>query len=297
MPQLSEFGEDPLVERLTGLLSAGKGVLAGPGDDCAVLEGGSRGELELFKTDCLVEGVHYGPDARPRKVGWKAVARVISDFAAMGGRPRHLLVTVALPHDREVRWVEDLYRGMDKCASQFEAAIVGGETSSVPKGAPAMISVAAIGLVKRSRLVMRSGGKPGDALYVTGRLGGSLRGKHLTFTPRVVEARWLTKHFRVHAMMDLSDGLASDLPRLAKASGCGFLLDRDRVPRSRGVSVEEAIGDGEDYELLLAVSRRSCARLETDWRSRFPGLPLTRIGSLEEDGGERLGGGWDHFAA
>ena len=281
--------------RLTALLTPGPGLVAGPGDDCAVVEGGPRGWVELLKTDCLVEGVHFLPDTPPAKVGWKAVARTLSDFAAMSGWPRHLLVTIALPPDREVRWVERLYRGMDKCAVQFECAIVGGETSSVRKGAPAMISVAATGHAKRSQVVLRRGGAPGDSLYVTGRLGGSLKRRHLTFTPRLVEARWLSEKVKVHAMMDLSDGLAKDLPRLAAASGCGFLLDREALPRHRGITIDEALGDGEDYELLFAVAPRSGRRLAKEWASRFPTLTLTRIGSLVEGEAEVLMGGWDHF--
>jgi thiamine-monophosphate kinase len=149
--------------------------------------------------------------------------------------------------------VEQLYRAMNKCAVLFGGAIVGGETSSLPVGAPPVISVAATGEARLSRLALRSGGRAGDALFVTGRLGGSLRGRHLTFTPRLAEARWLCSGHRVHAMMDLSDGLAMDLPRLAAASGCGFLLEREAVPRSRGATIDQAIGDGEDYELLLAL--------------------------------------------
>jgi thiamine-monophosphate kinase len=117
-------------------------------------------------------------------------------------------------------------------------------------------------------------------LYVTGRLGGSLEGRHLDFIPRVVEARWLTGNFRIHAMMDLSDGLAADLPRLAKASGCGYEISEEKVPRNRGCTVAQALGDGEDFELLFAVRPADAARLEAKWRAKFPRLPLTRIGAL-----------------
>ena len=297
MQRIGELGEDPLVERLTALLTAGEGVLVGPGDDCAVVAGARRGEVGLLKTDCLVEGVHYTLEAPARQVGWKAVARVLSDFAAMGGEPRHFLVTVALPPGREVAWVEDLYRGMNACAVRFGAAIVGGETSSVPRGAPGMISVAATGRGERRRIALRRGGMAGDALYVTGRLGGSLGGRHLTFEPRLREARWLTGRFRVHAMMDVSDGLAQDLPRLAAASGCGYVLDRESVPCQPGAGVEEALGDGEDYELLFAVARRTAGRLEAEWAAEFPGLELSCIGRLVKGTAEELPGGWDHFGA
>ena len=132
MTRIGELGEDPLIGRLTGLLATGKRVLVGPGDDCAVVAG-PGGAVELLKTDCLVEDIHYTMEAPAKQVGWKAVARVVSDFAAMGGEPKHFLVTVALPPDRELKWVEDLYRGMNRCAVRFGAAIIGGETSSVPQ--------------------------------------------------------------------------------------------------------------------------------------------------------------------
>jgi len=293
--RLSDLGEDPLVARLTALLSAGRGVLAGPGDDCAVLAGGRSGQVALLKTDCLVEGVHFLPGAPAAKVGWKAVARVLSDFAAMGGAADHLLVTLVLPPERPVRWVEALYRGMDRCAARFGAAIVGGETSSVPAGGTAAISVAAAGHAARRRLVLRSGGRPGDLLFVTGRLGGSRAGRHLTFTPRIVESAWLTGRFRVHAMMDLSDGLAADLPRLARASGCGFELDERSLPRRRGADLAAALGDGEDYELLFAVAPRQRNRLRQSWKRAFPSLPLSCIGTLTRGEPPAPRGGWDHF--
>jgi thiamine-monophosphate kinase len=160
-----------------------------------------------------------------------------------------------------------------------------------------VISVAGTGWARRRQLVLRSGGRAGDVLLVTGKLGGSLGGSHLNFTPRLEEADWLASRFPVHAMMDLSDGLGRDLPRLADASSCGFLLDRDALPRNPGVSVEAAVGDGEDYELLFAVSPRVATRVEAEWASRFPQLRLTRIGTLTAAGeGEGLVGGWEHFA-
>ena len=294
MKTLRDIGEDAVIARITRHLSPGARVLAGPGDDCAVVESPRRGQVALLKTDCLVEGIHYAPGTPAGKAGWKAVARVLSDFAAMGGRADHLLATVVLPPDREIRWVEDLYRGMDRCAQRFGAAVVGGETSSLPSGAPALVSIAATAW--RKQLTLRDGGKERDALFVTGTLGGSSRGSHLTFDPRLEEAEWLTSNFRVHCMMDLSDGLGRDLPRLAAASGCGFSLDRGSVPRRRGATLENAIGDGEDYELLFAVAPRTARAMEAGWKRRFPALKLTRIGALTPPGeGETLDGGWDHF--
>lgn len=304
MKRLSDIGEDSLIERLVGRLDRADGgcatVVVGPGDDCAVVDVGRRGLYQLLKTDSLVEGVHYLADAPAAKVGWKAVARVVSDFAAMGGWPGQLLVTIAMPANKEVRYVEALYRGMNKCAAAHGAEICGGETSSVPEGSAAVISVAGTGWVKKGRYVTRSGGRVGDPILVTGKLGGSIRGKHLSFAPRIEESRWLVEHFRIRAMMDLSDGLARDLPRLAAASGCGFVLDEKSIPRNRGCDLFRALGDGEDYELLLTVSPRTAGRLCREWNAVFPQLPLTVIGSLTDKGcGEPLAGkqgGWAHFS-
>lgn len=286
MKRLRDIGEDALVERVLRGFS-GEGLAVGPGDDCAVVdEGGPR--LRLLKTDAIVEGVHFLPETPASKVGWKAVARVLSDFAAMGGGPERLLVTLAVDPERPVAWVDGLYRGIRKCLGRHGGVLAGGETSSAPSGA--VISVAGEGSVARRGLALRSGGQPGDVLAVTGRLGGSIRGRHLDFTPRLAEGRWLGP--RVSAMMDLSDGLAKDLPRLATASGCGFELVAEAVPRTRGCSIEAAIGDGEDYELLVAVPPRRWRRLALDWPEDF--APLVAIGRLSEQGGE-LAGGWDHF--
>jgi thiamine-monophosphate kinase len=151
--------------------------------------------------------------------------------------------------------------------------------------------------VERSRCVTRKGGRPGDLVYVTGTLGGSIGGKHLEFVPRVTEARWLTENFTIHAMMDLSDGLGADLPRLARASKTGFEIFENQLPCSRGASTQEAISAGEDYELLFTLSPRDSETLEKSWRKKFPKLRLTRIGSLNSRASTlNLPRGHDHFA-
>jgi thiamine-monophosphate kinase len=207
---------------------------------------------------------------------------------------------LAIAPDRPVKWVEDLYRGLRRCAKACGCSIAGGETTALPDGAPTVVSVSAVGVVERRHLVLRSGGNPGDVLAVTGRLGGSLAsGRHMKFTPRLVEGAWLAAASarRPRAMMDLSDGLAKDLPRLARACGCGFEIDPEALPRHRGCSVQQALGDGEDYELLLAMAPEKWKRLAADWEKRFPRLPLTIIGKLTEDAGnpDCLSGGWEHF--
>lgn len=289
MKRLVDIGEDALIARvLRGFPS--NGLHTGPGDDCAVIDAG-RGRLRLLKTDAIVEGIHFLPQAAAAKVGWKAVARVLSDFAAMGGRADYLMLTLALSPETPLRWVDGLYRGIKRCLENHGGVLAGGETTAVPRGSAAVISVAGEGSAARGSLVLRSGGKPGDLLAVTGRLGGSIRSKHLNFTPRLDEGQWMGA-MGARAMMDLSDGLAKDLPRLAKASGCGFELLTEQLPRTRGCSVEQALSDGEDYELLVAVPPRKWKPLQDKWPESF--APLTLIGHLSEQGGE-LSGGWEHF--
>jgi len=296
--KIATLGEDAVVEAITRGLPLGGDVRCGAGDDCAII-GGPRDRIwQLLKTDCVVEGVHFLAKEKPARIGWKALCRAVSDVAAMGGLPRHALITIAVARDVKMAWLRGLYSGLRKAARQFGVSIVGGETSRSP--GPAFISVALTGEVERARCVTRSGGRAGDFLYVTGRLGGSLAAKHLDFVPRLAEARWLTGHFRIRAMMDISDGLAADLPRLAKASGCGFEICETGVPRNRGCTVAQALGDGEDFELLLAVHPRDAARLEAKWRADFPKLPLTKIGSLTRGtvGAKQKPTirGFDHFA-
>jgi thiamine-monophosphate kinase len=273
-----ELGEDRLIAQLVARLKTRRDVIAGPGDDCAVVAAPGENRLLLFKTDCVVERVHFQPNEKPSAVGWKAMARTLSDFAAMSGLPQFALVTLIAPADREVRWTKEIYRGLERVADRFKVAIVGGETSGTE--GPAVVSISALGTVEKDRLVSRCGGKRGDALFVTGRLGGSIHKKHLKFIPRIAEARWLTAHFRIHAMMDLSDGLGADLPRLAKASGVAFEIDEAALPRTRGCSIAEAINDGEDYELLFALPPNDAPALEKKWRKQFPHLLLSRIGSF-----------------
>ena len=276
--KLSEVGEDRLLAQLLPTLSRNSSVVLGAGDDCAVVRGPRKDNLQLLKTDCIVEGIHFMAASPPVAVGWKAMARPLSDFAAMSGLPQFALVTLIVPAEKTLDWTKKIYRGLETAARAFGVAIVGGETSNI-KG-PAVISVSLTGFVEKHRWVGRSGGKAKDDLFVTGRLGGSLRGKHLKFTPRIEEARWLTKHFSIHAMMDLSDGLGADLPRLARASGVGFEVDENVLPRNRGCTVTQALNDGEDYELLFAVSPRDSLRLRKSWAKKFPHLLLTRIGRL-----------------
>jgi thiamine-monophosphate kinase len=298
--ELTDIGEDNLIAELTRSLRLDSRVKIGPGDDCAVVKFGKR--WQLLKTDCIVESIHFSKESPATWVGWKALCRAISDVAAMGGRPMDALVTIAVAPQVRLRWLRGVYSGLRKAAQRYDVNLVGGETSRSP--GPAFISVALTGIVEKRRALLRSGGKPGDFLYVTGQLGGSIRGKHLRFEPRLAEALWLADHFAINAMIDLSDGLGSDLPRLAKASSTGFEIDRERLPLSKGCSIEQAISDGEDYELLFAVPPEVVPTLEERWDKKFPALVLTQIGRLTEPNRQELSAsgfdqltdsGYDHF--
>jgi thiamine-monophosphate kinase len=292
--KLSRLGEDRLLVELLAMLGHGKDVLLPVGDDCAIVRP-PRGKLIVLKCDAVVETVHFDKRTEAEAVGWKAMMRPLSDFAAVSACPRFALVTLMARASTDKSWVRKLYRGLSEAAARFQIDIVGGETSRTP--GPLSISVSVFGYVEPRRWVPRGGGKAGDDLFVTGRLGGSLRGRHLSFIPRIHESRWLTANFRIHAMMDLSDGLGADLPRMAAASGVGFEIQRELLPVTPGCSRDQAISDGEDYELLFAVSPKESERLLKRWRRRFPGLPLTRVGRLRKRSSAKtkMPGGYVHF--
>ena len=292
--RLSEVGEDALLASLLRDLPKSRKFI---GDDCAVVQFPGARDLLVLKTDCVVERIHFETRTNPELIGWKAMMRSLSDFAAVSAVPQFALITLIVPATQLKSWVQKLYRGLKRAASKFEVAIVGGETSAT-RG-PITISVSVSGLVEKNRWVSRSGGKKGDDLFVTGKLGGSLGGKHLRFVPRLHESRWLTKNFRIHAMMDLSDGLGADLPRLAKASKLGFKIDKNALPLASGARIENAISDGEDYELLFAISPGERSRLKRAWHRKFPRVPLTRIGCftqrLNVSTSQPLARGYLHF--
>lgn len=294
--KLSELGEDRLLAQLLPRLRLGKAVVAGSGDDCAIGKIPGDRNLLVLKTDCVVEHVHFSSSAKPGDVGWKAMMRPLSDFAATSALPRFALVTLIVRKQTQSEWVKKIYAGLSRAAAQFDVSIVGGETSSTP--GPATISVCVAGFVEKDRFVSRRGGKVGDDLFVSGRLGGALRRKRLRFVPRIEKSRWLTANFSIHAMIDLSDGLGADLPRLAAASKVGFKIDMERLPLNPRCKIDNAISDGEDYELLFAISPRDRNRLEKSWRKRFPKVPLTRIGSLNQQSAisnQHLLRGYVHF--
>jgi thiamine-monophosphate kinase len=284
------MNEFELIRKLTRSLPANSTVVTGAGDDCAVLDIGLPDRLLLFKTDAVVEGIHFAADAPPEKIGHKALARCLSDIAAMGGSPTAALVTLALPDRFDPVFVEAIYAGMNALAVKHEVAIAGGETTRNPERL--LISIALLGFVPRGKAVLRSGARAGDAIFVTGELGGSLSGRHLEFEPRLAEARWLANHFSIHAMIDLSDGLGGDLRHILKASGVGAELLTSSIPVSRAAklaarsgakakpAIVAALSDGEDFELLFTVGSPDAVPLLDAWKKEFPEVRLTCVGKI-----------------
>ncbi len=280
------MNEFELIASLTKSLPTNANVLTGAGDDCAVLDLGVPGKLVLFKTDAVVEGIHFMKDIPPEKIGHKALARCLSDIAAMAGTPVAALVTLGLPENFEPGFVAKIYDGMNAIAEKFGVAIVGGETTTNPERI--LISIALIGTVACGKQVFRSGAKVGDAIFVTGELGGSLAEKHLEFEPRLEEARWLVEHFSIHAMIDLSDGLAGDLRHILKTSHIGAELLKSAIPVSRAAKLRArvkpafaaALTDGEDFELLFTIAGGDAVKLVDSWKKKFPKLKLSCIGKI-----------------
>lgn len=331
---LSELGEEALLEHLFQrfhLPKSGPGLVVGVGDDAGVLDLGS-GKLTIVTTDMMVEGPHFRLDLiTPYHLGWKSVAVNISDIAAMGGLPTWTFVSIGLKPDTDLEFVDALYEGMTECAERFFSKIVGGDMDSVKTDA--VISVAQLGEVERECLALRSGARIGDKMLVTGRLGDSVGGlylllklgldeatrdfgplvdAHLMPTPRVREARAAVETGAVHAMMDLSDGLGRDLPKLCAASGVGALVYADRLPvgddlrKAAGIlgmdSVGLAAGGGEDFELLMTAAPEDVAKIAQAVKDT--GTSVTEIGEIVEgpveiaysDGTRKpLEGGWEHF--
>jgi thiamine-monophosphate kinase len=290
---LADIGEDALIQLLTASFEFDASVLTGPGDDCAIVRGPAKNRHLVLKTDAVLEGVHFTPETQPEKIGQKALARVISDMAAMAAVPEHALITLIAPPSTTVQRIVGIYRGLRKLAAAYEIQLVGGETC---RGSQLVLSISLTGSVPAQRALLRSQAQLNDRIYVTGRLGGSLQGRHLTFTPRLAEAHWLAKQIKVSAMMDLSDGLAKDLPRLAKSSQLGFQVEFSKLPCQPRCTATQAWADGEDYELLFTAPALTAAKFRS-WKKAFPRTPLTEIGHMvpAADCMVMPAGGWDHF--
>lgn len=288
--KIKDIGEFALIDSIKKLVPTGKDTVVGIGDDASVLKSSKSGMYNLFTTDILVEGRHFDLSrATPYQLGWKALGCSLSDIAAMGGIPRAAVVSIGVSGETDVDFCREIYRGMSELARRLKCGIVGGDTVGSEGGL--VVSVAVLGEVEQKRLVLRSGAEPGDDVWVTGILGGSLNGKHLNFMPRVEEARFIVEHLPVKAMIDLSDGLANDLHRLASASRVGFRIDSARIPLDREAigemdeekSVNRALYDGEDFELLLVLRQsRSVDESIKKFSSRFD-CGISMIGKVVEE--------------
>ncbi len=289
---LAALGEKGLLHLLTGHWKTDPArVVTGVGDDCAVLRG--EGSFLLFKTDAVVEGVHFTRQTRPGLIGRKALARALSDLAAMGARPLAAVITLGVPADESVSRLRAIYRGIETMAKKYRVNLVGGETT---RARQLFLNVALLGECRGYRPVLRSGARAGDFLFVTGRLGATRARHHLVFEPRLAEGEWLARQGLASSLMDLSDGLGADLPRLAGASGVGFELDAGAVPRARGASLEAACNDGEDYELLFTVRPSHAKTLKKKWPFATPLHCIGVVGLRgKESTGPIIAHGFDHF--
>jgi thiamine-monophosphate kinase len=286
--------EDHWIRRWLARWPKPHNLAVGAGDDCAILPAPDANRQIVLKTDAIVQDVHFTLGDAPQKIGAKAVNRVLSDFAAMGAIPQTLMVSVGVPKKLNPAFVEKCYRGMAKAAAKFKVSLAGGETA---RSKELWFTVSGVGKVAKNRAVLRSTAKAGDLIFVTGTLGGSLTtGKHLNFTPRLAEGQWLANHQIVGAMMDLSDGLGKDLPRLATASKLSFAISAAKIPATRGCTKHQAANDGEDFELLFTVNPKNLKTLTAKWPFK---TKLTPIGIMvsgkpsDTDGIEFQG--FDHF--
>jgi thiamine-monophosphate kinase len=336
--KVSDLGEFPLIDRIAGLVGADRpDVIVGIGDDVAVLDCGGD-EWLLAKVDSQVEGTHYHSDLiTPCQLGRRALAINLSDIAAAGGRPTHALVSLALPPHTEVAWVEELYTGLREEGNRYGVAIVGGNIARC--GSQAYVDVFLLGLVKPDHLMLRSGASPGEAVLVTGRLGDSAAGlrllldpsldigeaereallaRHLTPRPRLAESAIIARSGAATAMIDLSDGLSSDIGHVCDRSAVGVRIWEERLPTSpearrvvglSGEPISElALDGGEDYELCFTSPVEEAEEL-ADTVLEETGTQVTIIGEIipAEEGrllvveGKRevelAAGGWDHFRA
>jgi thiamine-monophosphate kinase len=284
------------------------GIALGIGDDAALLQ--PRPGFETVLTcDWFLEGIHFIRDKHPADtVGWKSLSRAVSDIAAMGAKPRCFLLSLALPESLTVRWLDGFLTGLRRASRRLNCPLAGGDATRQSK---VLINISVVGEVRANHAVLRSGARPGDLIYVSGRLGEADLGlrilrkerlvpglvpavrsvalkKHLYPKPRIALAQWLTDRRLVTSMMDLSDGLSTDLPRLCAASKVGAHLEASKIPtvqlpkwnRARNLSaLDLALNGGDDYELLFTVGPRKIRHLP----GKFQGLLLTAIGKITRD--------------
>ena len=275
------MNELALVDRLRGLSGKGRGVIRGIGDDCAVFRP-KAGEDLLLKTDQLIEGIHFPKTMRPETIGERALARALSDIAAAGGDPRCCLVALAVPRTKSEQWMLAFFRGLLRLAKRTGTVLAGGDLAHDDK---VHCSVMVVGAIKRGKALTRAGARPGDCLYVSGRLGKPWDQR---IEPRLALGRKLAG--KATACIDLSDGLSLDLHRLCKESGAAAQVDR--IPMVRGVSLERALHGGEDYELLFTLPPGTLAPAGT---TLIGAIVRGRAGAVWFEGKRLAPRGYDHF--
>jgi thiamine-monophosphate kinase len=303
--KLGSGGEAEWVERIRkrAILPPKSGVFLGIGDDCAIFRARGAAEDLLFTTDMLIEDVHFRRATHAAgDIGWKALARGLSDIAAMGGQPRFCLLSLAVPGWADARWIDAFYSGFLRLAARAGAPLAGGDLARADK---AMCDIVVCGSAPRNKDLRRDSARAGDAIYVSGALGGSALGlatgrgsawrRHLRPAPRLALGQYLRAHLGATSAMDLSDGLSLDLRRLALASKVSAEIGAP--PVFPGATLEQALNGGEDYELLFTLPPRKRAP------AHFEDLPITRIGVMRagRPGEVRLNGkllpalGYDHL--
>ncbi len=312
MKTLRSIGENQLLRQILPLLPRRPDTLVGPGDDCAVVRVPGSPDDWLFTTDPVIERRHFLSSTPAQLVGRKAIARAVSDIAAMGGTPLWILIDLVAPAATPLARIRGLYAGMIAAARKWDLGILGGDTA---EGDTLELHITGVGRIPRGAALLRSGARAGDLLYATGALGGAyLPGNrhHLLFEPRLEAGRFLAKMKFATSMMDLSDGIAADLPRLLDASKRGVRLDAAAIPlslaaRKTAHPLHHALCDGEDFELLFTLASKNRSRFETAWKKKFPALPATCIGAILSNPRQRLlhlpdgstsplrSGGYQHF--
>ncbi len=256
--QLGEFG---LIKRIQKKLAVDSSVLKGSGDDCAVIAY-TKTQNMLLTCDMLVEGVDFRRSDNPALVGRKALAVSLSDIAACSGLPRYALVSLGARKDTPVAYIDKLLGGMRSLAREYAVNIVGGDLSRSPR---TIIDVALVGVVAKNKLTLRSAARKGDIIFVTGTLGSARCGKHFAFTPRLKVARRLAGKVAVHAMIDVSDGLAQDLGHILSASGKGAVIYESLLPKDRKCrSLNDVLYYGEEFELVFTVSASDAKKIISD---------------------------------
>jgi thiamine-monophosphate kinase len=264
--RLKQIGEFGLIKRFRKKIKIDRSVIVGSGDDCAVLKFSASFD-QLFTCDMIVEGVDFHKNTPLELVGRKALAVSVSDIAACGGIPRHAVVSLGLPRLMRLDQVDKLAKGIFNLARKLDINIVGGDISAAER---LVIDVSMLGLVKKGNLCLRKGAQIGDIIMVTGEFGGSIKGKHLNFTPRLKEAQYLVSNFKVNAMIDVSDGLAADLGHILEQSQVGAVLYESLIPLSKEAQdTQDALCSGEEFELLFCVNRKQASKIIKSSKYRF----------------------------